>query len=60
MDDHGVTHYGDTVPPEFAKQGRSELNAQGVELRQLPRQLTPEEADVAQKKAATEARRAPA
>ncbi|HMA12397.1 MAG TPA: DUF4124 domain-containing protein [Steroidobacteraceae bacterium] len=57
VDDHGVTHYGDTVPPEFAKQGRSELNAQGVELRQLPRQLTPEEADVAQKKAAEEARR---
>jgi hypothetical protein len=57
VDEHGVTHYGDTVPPEFAKQGRSELNAQGVELRQLPRQLTSEEADVAQKKAAADARR---
>jgi hypothetical protein len=57
VDDHGVTHYGDTVPPEFSKQGRSELNAQGVELRQLPRQLSAEEADVAQKKAAAEARR---
>jgi hypothetical protein len=57
VDDHGITHYGDAVPPEYAKQGRSELNAQGVELRQLPRQLTAEEADVAQKKAATESRR---
>jgi hypothetical protein len=57
VDEHGVTHYGDTVPPEYSKQGRSELNAQGVELRQLPRQLSAEEADVAQKKAAAEARR---
>lgn len=57
VDDHGVTHYGDTVPPEYARQGRSELNAQGVELRALPRQLSAEEADAAQKKAAAEARR---
>lgn len=57
VDDHGVTHYGDTVPAEYARQGRSELNAQGVELRQIPRQLTAEEAEVAQKKAAEEARR---
>lgn len=56
VDEHGITHYGDVVPPEYAKQGRSELNAQGVELRQLPRQLSAEEADVAQKKAAAEAR----
>ena len=60
VDEQGVTHYGDAVPPEYSKQGRSELNAQGVELRQLPRQLSAEEADVAQKKAAAEARRAPA
>jgi hypothetical protein len=45
------------VPPEYARQGRSELNAQGVELRQVPRQLSPEEAVVAQKTAADEARR---
>jgi len=57
VDEHGTTHYGDAVPPEYSKQGRSELNAQGVELRQLPRQLTADEADVAQKKAAAEARR---
>jgi hypothetical protein len=57
VDDQGITHYGDAVPPEFSKQGRTELNAQGVELRQLPRQLSSEEADVAQQKAAAEARR---
>lgn len=57
VDDHGITHYGDTVPPEYSKQERSELNAQGVELRQLPRQLSPEEADAAQKVAAADSRR---
>jgi hypothetical protein len=57
VDDHGITHYGDVVPPEFAQKGRSELNAQGVEMRQFPRQLTPEEAVVAQKKASDEAKR---
>ncbi|HXC58014.1 MAG TPA: DUF4124 domain-containing protein [Steroidobacteraceae bacterium] len=57
VDKNGVTHYGDMVPPEYATQGRSELNAQGVEMRQYPRQLSPAEADVAQQQAATESRR---
>lgn len=56
VDDNGVTHYGDAVPPEYARQGRSELNAQGVELKQYPRQLSPEEAAAAQKTAAEQAK----
>jgi len=56
VDEHGVTHYGDSIPPEYAHQGRSELNSQGVEIRQVPRQLSGAEADKAQK-AATEAAR---
>lgn len=56
VDEHGVTHYGDAVPPQYASQGRSELNAQGVELKQYPRQLSPEEAAAAQKSAAEQAR----
>jgi hypothetical protein len=56
VDDHGVTHYGDAVPPEYAGQGRSELNAQGVAVKQYPRQLSGEEAVVAQKTAAEEAK----
>jgi hypothetical protein len=52
VDEHGVTHYGDAVPPEYASQGRSELNAQGVEMKQYPRQLSADEADLAQKNAA--------
>jgi len=56
VDENGVTHYGDAVPAEYARQGRSELNSQGVELKQYPRQLSPEEAAAAQKSAAEQAR----
>jgi hypothetical protein len=42
-DKDGVVHYGDSVPPEYSSQGRSELNDQGVPLRQYPRQLSPDE-----------------
>ena len=44
VDSKGVTHYGDSVPPEYASQGRAELNPQGVALREFPRQLSPAEA----------------
>ena len=57
VDNNGVTHYGDRVPPEYAAQGRSELNSQGVPMREFPRQLTTAEAAEAQKIAADEARR---
>lgn len=57
VDKNGVTHYGDSVPPEYASQGRSELNPQGVPLREVPRQLSPAEAVDAQKAAAEVARR---
>jgi hypothetical protein len=56
VDEQGVTHYGDAVPPQYASQGRSELNAQGVELKQYPRQLSAEEAAAAQKSATEQAR----
>ena len=56
VDEQGVTHYGDAVPPQYASQGRSELNAQGVELKQYPRQLSADEAAAAQKSAAEQAR----
>ena len=52
VDDKGVVHYGDMVPPEYARQGRSELNSQGVSLREYPRQLSSEEAAAAQQTAA--------
>lgn len=57
VDSKGVVHYGDSVPPEYASQGGSEINQQGVQLRQTPRQLSPAEAAVAQQAAAEVARR---
>ncbi len=32
VDDKGVVHYGDSVPPEFSQADRSVLNQQGVEV----------------------------
>ncbi len=57
VDKDGVTHYGDTVPPEYAEQGRQELNSQGVPLREVQRQLSPTEARAAQQKAIDDQKR---
>jgi uncharacterized membrane protein YdfJ with MMPL/SSD domain len=43
-DEQGVVHYGDHIPPQYAKQERAVLNAQGVEVRKLDAQKTPEQA----------------
>jgi Domain of unknown function (DUF4124) len=56
VDEQGVTHYGQVVPPEFATRDRAELNGRGVPVRQFPRQLSPAEAEDAQKSAADTAR----
>lgn len=32
VDDKGVVHYGDSVPPEYSQSERSVLNSQGVEV----------------------------
>jgi Domain of unknown function (DUF4124) len=34
-DEKGVTHYGDRIPPEYAKRERTVLNEQGVAVRKL-------------------------
>jgi hypothetical protein len=44
VDDQGVVHYGDHVPPQYAQKEHTELNAQGVELKRLDAEKTPEEA----------------
>jgi len=56
-DRDGVTQYGDTIPPEYAPQGYQELNDQGLVVRDVPRQLTKDEAAAAQKIADAAARR---
>ncbi len=35
VDDEGVTHYGDSIPPEYADQPKAVLNEQGVAVEQL-------------------------
>jgi hypothetical protein len=43
VDDQGVTHYGDQIPPEYASQEQHIMNSQGVEIRRLEAQKTPEQ-----------------
>jgi len=47
VDEQGVVHYGDNIPPQYASQDRSILNSQGVEVGHLDKQKTPEEEAVA-------------
>ena len=44
VDENGVVHYGDHIPPQYAAQDRAVLNAQGVEVRHLDAQKSPEQA----------------
>ena len=59
VDDKGNVHYGDSVPPEYAKLDRSVLNSQGVTIGAEEGEVTAEErAAIEKKKAEEEARRA--
>lgn len=33
VDEKGVTHYGDVIPPQYAGQGKTELNKRGVAIK---------------------------
>ncbi|HVN33963.1 MAG TPA: DUF4124 domain-containing protein [Casimicrobiaceae bacterium] len=43
VDDKGVVHYTDTLPPEAVDKARIELNKQGVEVKKTDKALTPEQ-----------------
>jgi hypothetical protein len=43
VDEQGVVHYGDNIPPQYANQDRTILNSQGVEVGHLDAAKTPEE-----------------
>lgn len=43
VDEQGVTHYGDRVPPQYAERERTLLNGQGVEVGRLEAPKTPEQ-----------------
>jgi Domain of unknown function (DUF4124) len=43
LDENGVVHYGDHIPPQYATQERAVLNADGVEVGRLDAQKSPEQ-----------------
>jgi hypothetical protein len=42
VDEQGVIHYGDHIPPEYAGQEQHVMNSQGVEINRLEAQKSPE------------------
>lgn len=54
VDDKGVVHYGDTVPPEATKLDREELNEYGITIKTMPRELSGAELADFQRKQAIE------
>lgn len=43
VDDEGIIHYGDSVPPEYADKPKEVLNDQGVTIRELEGKKTEEQ-----------------
>ena len=41
VDDHGQVHFGDSIPPKYAKDRRELLNSQGVEIGHVDGEKTP-------------------
>jgi hypothetical protein len=58
VDENGEVHYGDSVPPQYAKQERHVLNERGVEVGKLEAEKTDAQraAEEALRQAATNAR----
>lgn len=43
VDEQGVVHYGDHIPPQYATQERTVLNGQGIPVAHVDAQKTPEQ-----------------
>jgi Domain of unknown function (DUF4124) len=43
VDEHGVVHYGDTIPPQYARNSKQILNGEGVQIGQIDAEKTPEQ-----------------
>ncbi|HEY0768551.1 MAG TPA: DUF4124 domain-containing protein [Steroidobacteraceae bacterium] len=56
VDEQGVVHYGDHIPPQYASQDRRILNSQGVEVGHLEAQKTPEQLAAEGRERATQIR----
>jgi chromosome segregation ATPase len=57
VDEKGVTHYGDSVPPEYSQREQHVLNNQGVETQQRQAEMSATEAAAAAAKQKEESQR---
>jgi hypothetical protein len=53
VDEQGVVHYGDHIPPQYANQDRTVLNSQGLEVGHLDAQKNPEQFAAEERQRAT-------
>jgi hypothetical protein len=56
VDEKGVTHYGDAVPPQYADQDKTVMNNQGIPVGAIPGRRTPEQLEAAARARAAEER----
>lgn len=54
VDEHGVTHYGQIIPPEYRDQAATEMTKRGVTVNRIDPVTTPEERRTAQERALRE------
>jgi hypothetical protein len=57
VDEHGITHYGDSVPSQYSQREHTVLNSQGVEVQKRVAEMSPKEAAEYQARQREEARR---
>ena len=60
VDENGVTHYGQTIPPEYRDQAAEEMNRRGMTVRRIEPAGTPEERRAAGREAGAREGRAEA
>jgi hypothetical protein len=58
VDENGVTHYGDRIPPEYASQEQHVINSRGVEIRHVDAQKSSDQLAADEQKRADAAQRA--
>lgn len=56
VDEHGVTHYGDAVPPQYSDQDKTVMNSQGIPVGSIQGRRTPEQLEAAARVRAAEDR----
>jgi hypothetical protein len=56
VDENGVTHYGDAIPPQYADQDKTVMNSQGIPVGSIAGRRTPEQLEAAARARAAENR----